>query len=67
MEDKNSLQEDLCMYTMFNAFKLRTPLSYERYYEVTIIRQVVIRGNNKYLINGSNLQSRISSGLSSSM
>ena len=34
----------------------RSPLGYEHYDEVTITRQVVIGGKNKYLINGSNVQ-----------
>ena len=43
-----------------NEFELyfcpRSPLGYEHYDEVTITRQVVIGGKNKYLINGSNVQ-----------
>ena len=31
-------------------------MGYEHYDEVTITRQVVIGGKNKYLINGSNVQ-----------
>lgn len=34
----------------------RSPLGYEQYDEVSITRQVVIGGKNKYLINGANVQ-----------
>ena len=37
-------------------YSSRSPLGYEHYDEVTITRQVVIGGKNKYLINGSNVQ-----------
>ena len=39
-----------------NEYSSRSPLGYEHYDEVTITRQVVIGGKNKYLINGSNVQ-----------
>merc|ERR1712106_571156 len=39
-----------------NREKSKSPLGYEHYDEVTITRQVVIGGKNKYLINGSNVQ-----------
>ena len=44
----------LARYNMVTVF--RSPLGYEHYDEVTITRQVVIGGKNKYLINGSNVQ-----------
>ncbi|BFY99283.1 hypothetical protein BsWGS_02323 [Bradybaena similaris] len=37
-----------------NTDKGQTPLGYEHYDEITVTRQVVIGGRNKYLINGSN-------------
>lgn len=40
--------------TFDNADKKQSPLGYEQYDEITITRQVVIGGRNKYLINGSN-------------
>ncbi|GFR81380.1 structural maintenance of chromosomes protein [Elysia marginata] len=40
--------------TFDNADKNQTPLGYEQYDELTVTRQVVIGGRNKYLINGSN-------------
>ncbi|GFO37153.1 structural maintenance of chromosomes protein [Plakobranchus ocellatus] len=40
--------------TFDNADKNQTPLGYEQYDEITVTRQVVIGGRNKYLINGSN-------------
>ena len=47
--------------TFDNRDKKQSPLGYEHYDEVTITRQVVIGGKNKYLINGSNVQnSRVS-------
>jgi len=42
--------------TFDNRDKKQSPLGYEHYDEVTITRQVVIGGKNKYLINGSNVQ-----------
>lgn len=42
--------------TFDNRDKKQSPLGYEQYDEVTITRQVVIGGKNKYLINGSNVQ-----------
>lgn len=37
-----------------NTDKKQSPLGYETYDEITVTRQVVIGGRNKYLINGSN-------------
>ncbi len=42
--------------TFDNRDKKESPLGYEQYDEVTITRQVVIGGKNKYLINGTNVQ-----------
>jgi len=42
--------------TFDNRDKKQSPLGYEHYDEVTITRQVVIGGKNKYLINGTNVQ-----------
>ncbi|XP_074652125.1 structural maintenance of chromosomes protein 2-like [Tubulanus polymorphus] len=40
--------------TFDNSDKKQSPLGYEQYDEITVTRQVVIGGKNKYLINGSN-------------
>jgi len=40
--------------TFDNNDKNQTPLGYEQYDEITVTRQVVIGGRNKYMINGSN-------------
>uniref|UniRef100_A0A2C9K7S9 SMC hinge domain-containing protein n=1 Tax=Biomphalaria glabrata TaxID=6526 RepID=A0A2C9K7S9_BIOGL len=40
--------------TFDNQDKNQTPLGYEQYDEITVTRQVIIGGRNKYLINGSN-------------
>lgn len=40
--------------TFDNRDKQQSPLGYETYDELTVSRQVVIGGRNKYLINGSN-------------
>ncbi|KAJ8305459.1 hypothetical protein KUTeg_016004 [Tegillarca granosa] len=40
--------------TFDNVDKKQSPLGYEQYDEITVSRQVVIGGRNKYLINGSN-------------
>ncbi|XP_055956188.1 structural maintenance of chromosomes protein 2 [Patella vulgata] len=40
--------------TFDNHDKKQSPLGYEQYEEITVTRQVVIGGRNKYLINGSN-------------
>ncbi|XP_013783818.1 structural maintenance of chromosomes protein 2-like [Limulus polyphemus] len=40
--------------TFDNNNKKQSPLGYEQYDEITITRQVVIGGRNKYLINGCN-------------
>lgn len=42
--------------TFDNRDKKNSPLGYEHFDEVTITRQVVVGGKNKYLINGSNIQ-----------
>jgi len=39
-----------------NSDKNQSPIGYEHYKEVTITRQVVIGGRNKYLINGTTVQ-----------
>ncbi|XP_033637022.1 structural maintenance of chromosomes protein 2-like [Asterias rubens] len=40
--------------TFDNRDKKQSPLGYETFDEITVSRQVVIGGRNKYLINGSN-------------
>lgn len=40
--------------TFDNSAKQQSPLGYEAFDEITVSRQVVIGGRNKYLINGSN-------------
>ncbi len=40
--------------TFDNLDKRKSPLGYEEHDEITVSRQVVIGGRNKYLINGSN-------------
>lgn len=40
--------------TFDNRDKKQSPMGYEQYDEITITRQVVIGGRNKYLINGCN-------------
>uniref|UniRef100_A0A2P2I6M3 Structural maintenance of chromosomes protein n=2 Tax=Hirondellea gigas TaxID=1518452 RepID=A0A2P2I6M3_9CRUS len=42
--------------TFDNSDKKQSPIGYEHYDEVTITRQVVIGGRNKYLINGTTVQ-----------
>lgn len=42
--------------TFDNSDKNQSPLGYDHYPEISITRQVVIGGKNKYLINGSNIQ-----------
>eukprot|EP01083_Nonionella_stella_P026491 72962_1 len=39
-----------------NADKKNSPVGYEQYAEITVTRQVVIGGRNKYLINGHTAQ-----------
>ena len=39
-----------------NSDSKQSPVGYEQYNEITITRQVVIGGKNKYLINGHNAQ-----------
>ena len=43
--------------TFDNSDKNQSPMGYEHFNEVSITRQVVIGGKNKYLINGTNIQS----------
>ena len=43
--------------TFDNSDKNQSPMGYEHFNEVAITRQVVIGGKNKYLINGTNIQS----------
>ncbi|XP_037082943.1 structural maintenance of chromosomes protein 2-like [Pollicipes pollicipes] len=42
--------------TFDNSDKAESPLGYEQYDEITITRQVVVGGRNKYAINGVNVQ-----------
>ncbi|KAK3869016.1 hypothetical protein Pcinc_025643 [Petrolisthes cinctipes] len=42
--------------TFDNTDKKQSPIGYDHYNEVTITRQVVIGGRNKYMINGTNVQ-----------
>uniref|UniRef100_A0A915IJC3 Structural maintenance of chromosomes protein n=1 Tax=Romanomermis culicivorax TaxID=13658 RepID=A0A915IJC3_ROMCU len=42
--------------TFDNQDKKQSPVGYENYDEITITRQIVIGGRNKYLINGVNAQ-----------
>ncbi|XP_050696445.1 structural maintenance of chromosomes protein 2-like [Eriocheir sinensis] len=42
--------------TFDNTDKKQSPIGYDHYAEVTITRQVVIGGRNKYMINGSTVQ-----------
>ncbi|XP_064086930.1 structural maintenance of chromosomes protein 2-like [Macrobrachium nipponense] len=42
--------------TFDNTDKKQSPIGYEHYDEVTITRQVVIGGRNKYMINGTTVQ-----------
>ncbi|KAG0712441.1 Structural maintenance of chromosomes protein 2 [Chionoecetes opilio] len=42
--------------TFDNTDKNQSPIGYDHYSEVTITRQVVIGGRNKYMINGSTVQ-----------
>ncbi|XP_067137577.1 structural maintenance of chromosomes protein 2 [Centruroides vittatus] len=40
--------------TFENTDKKQSPVGYEQYNEITVTRQVVVGGRNKYLINGCN-------------
>ena len=40
--------------TFDNSDKKQSPVGYDSFDEITVSRQVVIGGRNKYLINGSN-------------
>lgn len=42
--------------TFDNRDRKQSPLGYEQYEEITVTRQVITGGKNKYLINGSNVQ-----------
>ena len=42
--------------TFDNSDKLQSPLGYDHFDEITITRQIVVGGKNKYLINGVNAQ-----------
>ena len=42
--------------TFDNTDKAQSPVSYEHYDEITVTRQVVIGGRNKYLINGQTVK-----------
>ena len=44
--------------TFDNRNRDASPMGYEHYEEITITRQVVIGGKNKYMINGSNVQNK---------
>ncbi|XP_078047334.1 structural maintenance of chromosomes 2 [Augochlora pura] len=41
-----------------NKERSSSPMGYEHYEEITVTRQVVIGGKNKYLINGSNVPNK---------
>lgn len=44
--------------TFDNRDRNSSPMGYEHHEEITVTRQVVIGGKNKYLINGSNVQNK---------
>lgn len=44
--------------TFDNRNREASPLGYEHYEEITVTRQVVIDGKNKYLINGTNVPNK---------
>ncbi|KAK0164694.1 hypothetical protein PV328_003287 [Microctonus aethiopoides] len=44
--------------TFDNNDKASSPIGYESYEEITVTRQVVIDGKNKYLINGTNVTNK---------
>ncbi|CAK9828217.1 Structural maintenance of chromosomes protein 2 [Anthophora retusa] len=44
--------------TFDNRDKSSSPMGYEHHEEITITRQVIIGGKNKYLINGSNVPNK---------
>lgn len=44
--------------TFDNKEKTLSPIGYESYEEITVTRQVVIDGKNKYLINGTNVANK---------
>lgn len=41
-----------------NADRKKGPLGYEQYEEITVTRQTVVGGKNKYLINGTNVTNK---------
>ncbi|GLG93171.1 Structural maintenance of chromosomes protein [Gryllus bimaculatus] len=41
-----------------NSNRETSPLGYEQYNEISVTRQVVMGGKNKYLINGTNVQNK---------
>jgi structural maintenance of chromosome 2 len=44
--------------TFDNSDKDQCPLGYEDCHEISITRQIVVGGKNKYLINGKNVQNK---------
>ncbi|KOC65212.1 Structural maintenance of chromosomes protein 2 [Habropoda laboriosa] len=44
--------------TFDNRDSSSSPMGYEHHEEITVTRQVIIGGKNKYLINGSNVQNK---------
>lgn len=44
--------------TFDNSDKANSPMGFEKYSEITVTRQVVIGGKNKYIINGVNVQNK---------
>ncbi|KAF7989538.1 hypothetical protein HCN44_008212 [Aphidius gifuensis] len=44
--------------TFDNSNKDGSPIGYEHYNEITVTRQIVIDGKNKYLINGTNVPNK---------
>lgn len=44
--------------TFDNRDRSSSPMGYEHHNEITVTRQVIIGGKNKYLINGTNVQNK---------
>uniref|UniRef100_A0A1B6GEP0 Structural maintenance of chromosomes protein n=1 Tax=Cuerna arida TaxID=1464854 RepID=A0A1B6GEP0_9HEMI len=44
--------------TFDNSDASKSPLGYERYEEITVTRQAVVAGKNRYMINGSTVQNK---------
>ncbi|XP_075212071.1 structural maintenance of chromosomes 2 [Lycorma delicatula] len=44
--------------TFDNRDRNKSPIGYDRYEEITITRQIVVGGKNKYMINGSTVQNK---------